>query len=222
MSPQHDYGLTSTQADALSVAGKTVSGALTGASAAASVPALLSAAGISATVPVAGWIVAAGIAAAAGTIALVTTLKRRAVSKDEAVAMAAKLGFSDAAAIPGFTLRAMEWSSDKRTRVAARLADRIARRAGTRRDWRSYKDKLKLSLLGVIEAVDLAEKNDVKVLRKNKGAAAAARLQARQRAELAAAAVQYGARQQQVIVGLSVLGVFGLIAIIVARSRRSK
>jgi len=134
--------------------GTSAAGAATGTAAGTgAVSALLTAAGASATVPIAGWIAAGVAVVAAGMISLVVGLKKGALRNVEAVAQARALGIPDAAAFPAFTKRALRWSSAKRTRKARALERRLGRR-GTRRDWRW---RTKLQLLGVIEAVDRAE-----------------------------------------------------------------
>ena len=223
-----EWGLTSTQRDAALYAAQTAGRAVKSAGAAstiasggtvagqAAVASLLTAAGASSAVPFAGWIAAGAALTAAGMIQLVTALKKRRVQKDEAIRMAKEIGFSDAAAIPGFTLRALEWSSAKRSRVAARLEKRVARRAKRDRGWRSWKDTLKLQLIGVIEGVVQAEQRQLKRVAAQRGPQAALQLQREQRQEITDAKWELN-RDRYALVGL--LGVSALAVAWIVRSQ---
>lgn len=148
---------TSAQKEAVAAVTSTASAAVaagTSTAASGAVASLLSAAGISASVPVVGWITAGIAATAAGIIALVGGIKRGRLRKAEAVALAQKLGFEDAAAIPGFTVRALEMSPARLQRIGARLERRVSRERSGRTRWRS---RLKLQLIGVVLAFQAIE-----------------------------------------------------------------
>lgn len=109
-------------ADTARVAGATAGGVVSGAAGAGAVTGLLTAAGVSATVPVVGWVVGGVLAAAGGTVALAMALKDGKVRKDQAIEMAKKLGFGrQAEAVPAFTVAALQWSKSKRAKELARL-----------------------------------------------------------------------------------------------------
>jgi hypothetical protein len=110
--------------DTAKVAAATTGGAVTGASTAA---ALVTAGAASATVPVVGWIVGGVLAATGGTIALCIALKDGKVRKDEAIALAKKLGFGKLAEeVPAFTVAAFKWPKAQRKAKLAALKKQYA------------------------------------------------------------------------------------------------
>ncbi len=204
-------GITSAQREAVAVASSVVSagGAAAGsAGASAAVTALLTAAGASAAVPFAGWIAAGVAASAAGIIALVGSLRRQRVKKSEAVEMARRLGFEDAAAIPGYTLRALEWSDARLDRTARRLQRRI----GRKRDRASWRLRLRLQLLGVIAAYRALDKQQQQAALVSGGPAAAQAVALQQRAALLAARARYE-RTQALYVGAALAAAVLLIGV---------
>jgi hypothetical protein len=127
----------------------------TSTAASGAVAALLSAAGASAAVPFAGWIAAGAAATAAGVIALVGSLKRGRIRRQEAVDLAKRLGFEDAAAIPRFVVRAFQLPASRLDRIGARLERKIRRERSGRTRWRK---RLKLQLIGTIRAFQEVER----------------------------------------------------------------
>jgi hypothetical protein len=113
----------------------------------------MAAAGMSATVPYAGWIVAAGAVVAAGIISLVTAGKRRRLRHAEVVKIGKAMGFPQAAAIPDFILDALSWGPHRLKREGEKIESRIKRGRG-----KVWEEKLKLSFIGVMIAYDLMEK----------------------------------------------------------------
>ena len=219
------YGLTSTQKDA---GGYVVSTAITAGGLAASASAgtvagtavvaqLLVAAGASAAVPYAGWIAAGVLATAAAIINLVVVLRKRGVKKQQAVVMAREIGFPDAAAIPGFTLRALEWSSAKRARKAATMEKRIARKAGRGKKWKAWRSVLKLQLLGVIEAMVQADKRAVQQAGQVGGPQAAAQVKLQQTQASIAARAKYD--QGTMLAVVAIIGGAALLAVLVFRRK---
>lgn len=170
------YGRGETAADAAKVATAAVS---TGASAAASLAAisagtatgasavvgsLMSAAGVSAVAaPPWSWVVAGGLALAAGTIQLVSALRRGKLRKADAVAEAQRLGIPDAATVPAFVVRCLEdYQTDPRRlywtgyRVQSQL-DRKKRGVLGFAWLRSrYKLEAKLRIIGALIALEKA------------------------------------------------------------------
>lgn len=219
------YGLTSVQKDvgtyavstAATAAGLAASAAQGTVAGTAAVANLLAAAGASATVPYAGWIAAGALTTAAAIVNLVVLLRKRGVRKAQAVQMAQEIGFSDAAAIPSFTARALDWSSAKRARRAQRLQAKIDRKRGRGRGWRAWRAVLKLQLLGVIEAVVQAERRQVSTVARQDGPTAAARLQAQQKQQALASRATY---DQASMVGLvAIIGGATLVAVLASRRR---
>lgn len=94
--------------------------------------ALLAGAGTAATVPVAGWVVGGALAAAAGTVAIVQGVKKRRVSKRQALAWAKsmKLPREDAEEVAGFVIKLSKkdaaWRKRQKSRLK-RILDRIER-----------------------------------------------------------------------------------------------
>lgn len=94
--------------------------------------ALLAGAGAAATVPVAGWVVGGALAAAAGTVAIVQGVKKRRVSKRQALAWAKsmKLPRKDAKEVAGFVIKLAKkdaaWRKRQKSRLK-RILDRIER-----------------------------------------------------------------------------------------------
>lgn len=109
---QIPYGNAPTQGG--QIAAKTV--ASTGAGVAAAATGLVGAAGVSATVPIAGWIIGGGLVAAAGVILLVDAFRKKGVkaAKMEAIAKGYPLDFANEyAKLATGTIRAVEKAKDK-------------------------------------------------------------------------------------------------------------
>lgn len=212
-----DLGLTSTQQAAATFAASTASGAATAAATVAAggtvtgtaaVTSLLTAAGASAAVPFAGWIAAGAMVSAAAILQLVVLLRKRGVKKQEAIEIARGIGFSDAAAIPGFTLRALEWSSAKRARKAATLQKRIGRKGRRGKGWRAWRSVLKLQLLGVVEALVQVDKQQVQAAGRQGGPQAAAQVAVNQKRADIAARAKYDQGTALVVVGVISVAAF--------------
>lgn len=145
---------TRTAQDAATVGAKALAAGASGVTLAPTVAALLTAAGVAgATTPVVGWILAGGMAAAAGTIALVQALRSAKVRRDEAVAMAEQLGIPDAAEVPGFVTRALEWDPAKRNKEMGQVAARLQKGRYVFR-----KQDKDISRLRILAAIDLIER----------------------------------------------------------------
>ena len=219
------YGLTSTQKAAGGYAVSTAASAATAAASASAgtavgtvvVTNLLVAAGASSAVPYAGWIAAGAMVTAAAIVNLVVVLRKRGMSKREAVAMAKQIGFSDAAAIPGYTLRALEWSSAKRARKATALQRRIGRKEGRGKGWMAWRSVLKLQLLGVLEAIVQADKRAVQFAGQQGGPQAAAQVKLHQTQANLAARATYD--QGAVLLVVGVVSVGAVVAISASKDR---
>ena len=121
------------------------------------VTSLLSAAGATAAVPYAGWIAAAGLTTAAAIVGLVSFIKKTKAKGREAVILAQKLGFEDAAGVPNFTKKLFERGSAWRLREGERLEKLLMRPRGVGIFRKEWKLRLKLSLIGAVEALEQAE-----------------------------------------------------------------
>ncbi len=116
---------------------------------------LAKAAGASATVPVAGWVVGGTLAAAAGTVGLIAGIKRRRVNKAAALRWARrmKLPKKDAEDVAGFVLklqrRDASWRRKMRQRLSARLK-RIKRRQSKWRQRPGARRTLQVLTLGIM------------------------------------------------------------------------
>jgi len=121
-------------ADVLKGVGGAASAGATGVKAGA----LLAGAGASATVPVAGWVVGGALAAAAGTVAIVQGVKKRKVSKKQALAWAKsmKLPRKDAEEVAGFVIKLAKKDARWRKRQKARIKRRLARIARNEKRWK--------------------------------------------------------------------------------------
>lgn len=118
---------------------KGVGGALSaGAGGVSTVTALTTSAGAAATVPVAGWVVGGVLAAAAGTVAIIQGVKKRKVSKRQALAWARsmKLPKKDAEDLAGFVLRLSRKDRAWRQKQAKRLSKRLAKIKKRQQKWK--------------------------------------------------------------------------------------
>jgi len=117
---------------------KGVGSAASAGAASVKVGSLLAAAGSSATVPVAGWIVGGVLAAAAGTVAIVQGVKRRKVSKTQAMrwARSMKLPMEDAKDVAGFVIRLAKKDRKWRLKQAKRLARKLAKIKKRQSKWK--------------------------------------------------------------------------------------
>jgi hypothetical protein len=101
--------------------------AATGVAGGTAVTGLLVAAGSVAAVPVAGWIGAGVLAAAAGTVALVASIKAGKARRKDAVALARKLKLPHPEKAPGYIVRVLKLKKSKRAKLLTRYKQRIAR-----------------------------------------------------------------------------------------------
>ena len=114
---------------------------------------LLQAAGATAAVPYAGWIAAGAMVTAAGIISLVSYAKRKTLKISQVSEVAAAYGFPQAAAFPDFIIDALNDGSMWRQYQAQILEKRLAKGKG-----QTWIDVAKLQFLGVVEAMDIADK----------------------------------------------------------------
>ena len=121
---------------------------------AASVTALLNAAGVTASAPVYGWIVAGALATAAGIMAFIGAAERHALKVDMVAPLAEQYGFPEAIAFPDFVIDALQGHDTTAWRKyqANKLEGDIA--AGKGEEWIN---RAKLQFLGIVEAFDLAQ-----------------------------------------------------------------
>lgn len=97
---------------------------------------LLTAAGASATIPVAGWIVGGVLAATAGTIALVKGIRQRKINKKRAIAWAKKLGLPDPEEVPGFVIKLARKPKDWRLKKLSVYKKRLSKVKERQRKWK--------------------------------------------------------------------------------------
>lgn len=126
-------------------------GTVTGASKA--VAGLLSAAGATAAVPYAGWIAAGVMTVAASIIAVVSYAKRRTLKVNQVIQITTQLGFPQGAAFPNFILDALNEGKWWRYRQAEKIEKDLAKGKG-----KTWELTAKLQFLGIVEAMDQAEK----------------------------------------------------------------
>ena len=100
---------------------------------------LAKAAGASATIPVAGWVVGGALAAAAGTVGLVAGIKRRRVNKATALRWARKMKLpkKDAEDVAGFVIKLQKRDASWRRKMRQRLSARLKRIKKRQSKWRS-------------------------------------------------------------------------------------
>lgn len=117
---------------------KGVGGAVSAGAAGVKAGSLLAAGGAAATVPVAGWVVGGVLAAAAGTVAIIQGVKKRKVSKRQALAWARsmKLPKKDAEDLAGFVLRLSRKDRAWRQKQAKRLSKRLAKIKKRQQKWK--------------------------------------------------------------------------------------
>ena len=113
-------------------------GTLTAGASGVSAGSLLVGAGAASTVPVAGWVVGGTMAAAAGTVALVQGIKKRRMSKAQAIRWAKKLDLPDAEEVPGFVLKLSRKDKQWRARVRSRYAKRLAKNREKQGKWSDH------------------------------------------------------------------------------------
>lgn len=122
---------------------------------------LLAAAGVSSSVPVAGWIAAGGLAAAAGTVGLVKAIRAGKMRKREAVAQAKAMGIPDAADVPAFTAKALRLAQknpSKLVRLGKRLEKKLGRKGFLRGKKKRAHMESRLRIVGAVLALRMAEK----------------------------------------------------------------
>ena len=129
--------------------------AATGTATAASkaVAGLLSAAGATAAVPYAGWIAAGAMTVAASIIGLVTYAKRRTLKVNQVIQLTQQFGFTQGAAFPDFIIDALNEGKWWRQRQAEKIEKDLAKGKG-----KSWELTAKLQFLGIVEAMDQANK----------------------------------------------------------------
>ena len=152
-------GVSQATAQTTSDVGKVAGAGLgTAATLVTTVPALLTAAGMSATVPVAGWIVAGGLVLASSAIALVGVMRDKKQRNEDLVAKAAALGFTSAAELPSFFSMSTGLSIDKQTELGQKLQKQLTSNSIFDRGFKSpTKIKEQLSVLGAAMAYQQAE-----------------------------------------------------------------
>ncbi len=120
---------------------------------AASVTALLKAAGVSSGAGPAGWIIAGVLVVASAAIAFVGAAKRRTMKVEMVAPLAQQYGFPQAIAFPDFVIEALQdGKSQWRKYQASKLERDIAKGKG-----KSWENTAKLQFLGIVEAFDMAE-----------------------------------------------------------------
>lgn len=122
---------------------------------------LLAAAGVSATVPVVGWIVGGALAATAGTIALVKGIRQRKVNKKRAIAWAKKLGLPDPEEVPGFVIKLARKPKDWRLKKLAVYKKRLSRVKNRQRKWKrrpGARRTLQILTLGIMRGPNRLKK----------------------------------------------------------------
>ena len=109
-----------------------------GASGVSTTATLMSAAGASATVPVAGWIVGGVLAATAGTIAIIKGVKTRKVNKKQALAWARSMGLprDDAEDVAGFVIKLSKKDVAWRRKQKEKLGRTLSRIKKRQEKWR--------------------------------------------------------------------------------------
>ena len=148
------YGLTTRAQENLVYTGETVGRALAVPASAATVTALLSAAGVSSAAGPVGWVVAGGMALAASIISLVDTIKNRNLREAQAVQIAQELGIPGAASVPSWIFEALAMGTYQRKVEAEKLQKKLSR-GGTLGN-PVWDIQTKLSVLGVLDLMDMA------------------------------------------------------------------
>ena len=157
------YGATTRQAETAATTVGIVGSVAGIPSTAATVSGLVAAAGASSAAPVVGWVVAGGLVVAAGIIQVVTMLKQRRIRESQAIQIAQQLGIPGAASVPGWIFEALKMTPSRRKIEAQRL-ERALSRGGTIKDpvWRA---KTKLTIIGAIDLIEMADARAAKGLR---------------------------------------------------------
>jgi hypothetical protein len=114
---------------------------------------LLSAAGATAAVPYAGWIVAAAAVTAAAIIATISVAKTRRLRQSEMAELGRRMGFPEAALIADFLIDALNWGPHQLDYMASKIEKKIAKG----RSRKLHIERVKLSALGVIKALGIAD-----------------------------------------------------------------
>jgi len=146
-----ETGVAATSAT-LVAAGAVEAGVAT-AAATEAVAGLLTAAGVSSSVPVAGWIVAAAITTAAAIIATVSVARTRRLRQSEMAELGRRMGFPEAALIADFLIDALNWGPHQLDYMASKIEKKIAKG----RSRKLHIERVKLSALGVIKALGIAD-----------------------------------------------------------------
>ena len=121
---------------------------------AGAVAALLKAAGVTATAPVYGWIVAGALATAAGIMAFISAADRRTLKVAMVAPLAEQYGFPQAIVFPDFVIEALQPDKGQwRAYQAEKLEKDIAAGKGE-----SWINTAKLQFLGIVEAFDLVRR----------------------------------------------------------------
>jgi len=123
----------------------------------AAVVSLLGAAGISASVPVAGWIVAGVLATVAGTIAFVAGMRRGKMNRHAAVEAARKAGIPNPGKAPAFVVRVLRLRKSHPEKLQ-KIGERLAKEAKHAKGKHLDKIQAELRIVGAVIAFGLAEK----------------------------------------------------------------
>lgn len=122
---------------------------------------LLTAAGASAAIPVAGWIVGGVLAATAGTIALVKGIRQRKINKKRAIAWAKKMGLPDPEEVPGFVIKLARKPKDWRLKKLSVYKKRLSKVKERQRKWRrrpGARRTLQIFTLGIMRGPNRLKK----------------------------------------------------------------
>jgi len=113
---------------------------------------LLALAGVSASAPVVGWVVAGGAVLAAGITSFVAAMKAKGVRSDEVAGLAKSMGFPQAIAYPDFVMDVLESGPQWRKYKARQIEKDLAKGRG-----KEWINKSKLAFIGVVEVYEKAE-----------------------------------------------------------------
>lgn len=127
-------------------------GATGGVAGATAVANLLGAAGISASVPVVGWVIAGGTVLAAAIIATINVMKNRVTRTEQVVQIGQMYGFPQAAMMPGWILDALSWGRSQRMLAGKQIEEKLTKGKG-----KSWELQAQLSFLGILEVMYMAE-----------------------------------------------------------------
>lgn len=166
MQPQHYQGIRTNEAAVVGVqtavnVGTAVATGATGTVVGAStISGWLAAAGVSASVPVVGWVIAGGIALVGTIFSFASHAKRKGIMTHQVVELAKLYGIPQVASDPGWVIDAINWGYHQRKREAEKLESKISKGKG-----KEWENRTKLSFLGVLELQDLMDRRRAAGLR---------------------------------------------------------